>query len=150
MNMGWAIFWLAMIVVAVVTEAATNQLVSIWFVLGGVAALISNLCGAPLYVHGILFVVVSGVALVCTRPLVKKLTSFRRQDTNAGRCVGQIAVVTQEINNTTAAGQAKVLGSVWTARSARGTVIPEGTEVIVRAIEGVKIIVEELPAGTQA
>ncbi len=57
---------------------------------------------------------------------------------------------TQEINNTTAAGQAKVLGSVWTARSARGTVIPEGTEVIVRAIEGVKIIVEELPAGTQA
>lgn len=87
--MGWAIFWLAMIVVAVVTEAATNQLVSIWFVLGGVAALISNLCGAPLYVQWILFVVVSGVALVCTRPLVKKLTSFRRQDTNAGRCVGQ-------------------------------------------------------------
>lgn len=52
MNMGWAIFWLAMIVVAVVTEAATNQLVSIWFVLGGVAALISNLCGARFMYNG--------------------------------------------------------------------------------------------------
>ncbi len=149
MGMGWAIFWLAMIVVAVVAEAATNQLVSIWFVVGAIAALIGNLCGAPLYVQWILFVVLSAVALVCTRPLVKRLTDFRRQDTNAGRCVGQIAVVTQEINNTAAAGQAKVLGSVWTARSARGTVIPVGTEVVVRAIEGVKIIVEELPAGTQ-
>ena len=147
--MGWAIFWLAMIVVAVVVEAMTNQLVSIWFVLGGIAALIANLCSAPLYVQWILFVVVSAIALVCTRPLVRKLTRFRRQDTNAGRCVGQIAVVTQEINNTAAAGQAKVLGSIWTARSARGTVIPAGTEVVVRAIEGVKIIVEELPAGSQ-
>ena len=149
MDMGWAIFWLAMIVVAVVVEAMTNQLVSIWFVLGGIAALIANLCGAPLYVQWILFVVVSAIALVCTRPLVRKLTRFRRQDTNAGRCVGQIAVVTQEINNTAAAGQAKVLGSIWTARSARGTVIPAGTEVVVPAIEGVKIIVEELPAGSQ-
>ena len=149
MDMGWAIFWLAMIVVAVVVEAMTNQLVSIWFVLGGIAALIANLCGAPLYVQWILFVVVSAIALVCTRPLVRKLTRFRRQDTNAGRCVGQIAVVTQEINNTSAAGQAKVLGSIWTARSARGTVIPAVTEVVVRAIEGVKIIVEELPAGSQ-
>lgn len=149
MDMGWAIFWLTMIVVAVVVEAMTNQLVSIWFVLGGIAALIANLCGAPLYVQWILFVVVSAIALVCTRPLVRKLTRFRRQDTNAGRCVGQIAVVTQEINNTAAAGQAKVLGSIWTARSARGTVIPAGTEVVVRAIEGVKIIVEELPAGSQ-
>ena len=149
MDMGWAIFWLAMIVVAVVVEAMTNQLGSIWFVLGGIAALIANLCGAPLYVQWILFVVVSAIALVCTRPLVRKLTHFRRQDTNAGRCVGQIAVVTQEINNTAAAGQAKVLGSIWTARSARGTVIPAGTEVVVRAIEGVKIIVEELPAGSQ-
>ena len=149
MDMGWAIFWLAMIVVAVVVEAMTNQLVSIWFVLGGIAALIANLCGAPLYVQWILFVVVSAIALVCTRPLVRKLTRFRRQDTNAGRCVGQIAVVTQEINNTAAAGQAKVLGSIWTARSARSTVIPAGTEVVVRAIEGVKIIVEELPAGSQ-
>lgn len=147
--MGWAIFWLAMIVVAVVVEAMTNQLVSIWFVLGGIAALIANLCGAPLYVQWILFVLVSAIALVCTRPLVRKLTRFCRQDTNAGRCVGQIAVVTQEINNTAAAGQAKVLGSIWTARSARGTVIPAGTEVVVRAIEGVKIIVEELPAGSQ-
>lgn len=149
MDMGWAIFWLAMIVVAVVVEAMTNQLVSIWFVLGGIAALIGNLCGAPVYVQWILFVVVSALALVCTRPFVRKLTRFRRQDTNAGRCVGQIAVVTQEINNTAAAGQAKVLGSIWTARSARGTVIPAGTEVVVRAIEGVKIIVEELPAGSQ-
>lgn len=149
MDMGWAIFWLAMIVAAVVVEAMTNQLVSIWFVLGGIAALIGNLCGAPLYAQWILFVVVSALALVCTRPFVRKLTHFRRQDTNAGRCVGQIAVVTQEINNTAAAGQAKVLGSIWTARSARGTVIPAGTEVVVRAIEGVKIIVEELPAGSQ-
>ncbi len=149
MNIGWAIFWLAMIVAAVAVEAATNQLVSIWFVLGGIAALVANLFGAQLWLQWVLFVAVSASALVCTRPLVKRLTGFRRQDTNAGRVVGQIAVVTQQIDNTAAVGQAKVLGNVWTARSARGTVIPEGSRVIVRAIEGVKIIVEELSIDPQ-
>ena len=105
--------------------------------------------GAPLWLQWVLFVAVSAAALVCTRPLVKRLTGFGRQDTNAGRVVGQVAVVTQQIDNTAAVGQAKVLGNVWTARSARGTVIPEGSRVIVRAIEGVKIIVEELSTEPQ-
>ena len=144
--MGWAVFWLAMIILAVVVEAATNQLVSIWFAVGGIAALIAALCGAPVYAQWILFVVLSLAALLCTRPFVKKLTRFRREDTNAGRCIGQVAVVTEAIDNTQAVGQVKVLGSVWSARSVRGTVIPAGTEVVVREIEGVKVIVEELPA----
>ena len=37
-------FWLAVIVVAAVVEGATAQLVSIWFVAGGVGALIADLC----------------------------------------------------------------------------------------------------------
>ena len=135
-----------MIILAVVVEAATNQLVSIWFAVGGIAALIAALCGAPVYAQWILFVVLSLAALLCTRPFVKKLTRFRREDTNAGRCIGQGAVVTEAIDNTQAVGQVKVLGSVWSARSVRGTVIPAGTEVVVREIEGVKVIVEELPA----
>ncbi|HIU32400.1 MAG TPA: NfeD family protein [Candidatus Caccousia avistercoris] len=144
MEIGWALFWLAIIVAAVVVEASTNQLVSIWFVVGGIAALIANLCGAQLWLQWVLFVVVSALALLCTRPLVKRLTTFRKQDTNAGRCIGQIAVVTETVDNIASQGQAKVLGSVWTARSARGTVLPAGSKVVVRAIEGVKLIVEEI------
>ena len=50
-------------------------------------------------------------------------------------------MVTDAIDNSLAKGQVKVLGSVWTARSADGSAIAEGARVRVEAIDGVKLIV---------
>jgi membrane protein implicated in regulation of membrane protease activity len=135
-------FWLAVIIVAAVVEALTAQLVSIWFVAGGIASLIAYICGAPIWVQLVLFIVVTALALLVTRPFVRKLMHFKKEDTNSGRYIGKTGIVIIEINNTLAQGQVKVMGSVWSARSTDGSVIPEGTEVLIHEIEGVKLVVE--------
>ncbi|MBE6831296.1 NfeD family protein [Clostridium sp. KNHs216] len=134
-------FWLAVIIVAAVVEGSTAQLVSIWFVAGGVGALIANLCGAELWTQTVVFVVVTAITLVSTRPLVKKLMNFKKEETNADRYIGKDGIVIAEINNTLGVGQVNVLGSVWTARSEDGSVIKIGEHVLIKAIEGVKLIV---------
>ena len=105
-------FWLAMIVLAVVVEAFTAQLVSIWFVVGGIAALVAALCGGPLWLQSVLFVVLTGVALLVTRPLVRKKLDVKTVQTNADRYIGKKAVVIIPINNISGTGQVKVLGNV--------------------------------------
>lgn len=137
-----AIIWAAMAVVFTVLEIVTVQVVSIWFTIGAVSAFIAYFLGADTTVQLIVFVAVSVVALVLTRPFVKKFTKTKLQPTNADMCIGQQAVVTEKINNTHAVGAAKVRGVEWTARSFDGEEIEEGEIVTVKAIEGAKIIVE--------
>lgn len=135
------ILWAAAIVIFGVVEALTVQLVSIWFVCGAIGAFIASLCGANLLTQVLIFVGITILALIFTRPLVKKRLKPKVQSTNADRCIGKEAVVTQRIDNLSATGQVNVAGSIWTARSAEDVVIEEGTTVKVVRIEGVKVIV---------
>ncbi len=135
------IFWAVAIIVFGIAEAVTAQLVSIWFVAGSIAALIAGLCNAPIIVQVVLFLAVTIIALVITRPLVKKYITPKKEATNADKVIGQIGVVTEEINNINATGQVKVDGKIWTARSLENKIIPNGDEVIIDRIEGVKLIV---------
>ena len=138
---GVYILWAAAIVIFAVLEGVTVQLVSVWFVLGAIAALIAAFCGAGFYVQIILFAAVSLAALAATRPLVKKFVQPKVRRLNANRCIGATGVVTQRIDNLAATGQIKVNGSIWTARSASGEVIESGQTATVERIEGVKVIV---------
>lgn len=136
------IIWLVLLVVFLVLEAVTVQLVSAWFALGALCALLANLCGVGVVWQIVLFLAVSAICLIATRPLVKKLTAAKIQKTNADRCIGAEAVVTEEIDNLKAKGLVKTCGNTWTARSADGSVIPKDAVVIVQKMEGVKLIVE--------
>ena len=93
-----------------------------------------------------LFVAVSVVALMATKPLVKKYLRPRIQATNADRCVGRTGVVLEDIDNLAATGQVRVCGSVWSARSTDGAPIAAGTTVVVDRIEGVKLMVRPAKA----
>ena len=138
----WDYIWLGITVVAAIVEAAVPALVSVWFVPGGLAALVASLFGAPLWLQVALFLVVSGAALILTRPLVKRIQSRKTISTNADMVLGKTALVTEEINNLLGAGRVTVLGNSWSARSADPeSVIPSGEKVIVEKIEGVKLIV---------
>ncbi|MCH3972554.1 MAG: NfeD family protein [Oscillospiraceae bacterium] len=133
--------WLAVVVVAAVVEGLTVQLVSVWFAVGGIVAAVAAFFGADVTVQITLFIVVSAVLLLCTRPFAKRMSHFQKTDTNADRCIGKTGVVTEEICNSADRGLIKVLGSVWTARSEDGSDIPAGANVTVLRIEGVKAIV---------
>ncbi len=138
------IFWIVLLIILIVVEAITAQMVTIWFAAGAVAAIVAEMLGAQVWLQWVAFIVVSVIALVVTRPLVRKLTKTKVQPTNADRCIGQIAVVTEKIDNIAAKGQVSVNGTVWTARSSDGTVIEENEKVTIEKIEGVKVIVNKI------
>ena len=134
--------WLGITIVAAVVEAAVPALVSIWFVPGGLAALICALAGGAVWLQIALFLALSCLALVFTRPLAKRLQKPEPVGTNADRVLGAQGVVTEDIDNLLAQGRVSVLGNSWVARSARPQEkIPAGEQVTVERIEGVKLIV---------
>ncbi|MBD9281841.1 MAG: NfeD family protein [Clostridiales bacterium] len=140
---GTIAFWVAALVVFLIVEAVTAGLVSIWFVFGSLVALICAALGAAVWLQIFWFVIVSVATLVLTRPLVKRYVDSRSVATNADRSIGRTAVVTERIDNLAAAGAVNLDGVVWTARSTDDAVaIETGERVTVRAIEGVKLIVE--------
>lgn len=140
---GTIAFWVVALVVFLIVEAVTAGLVSIWFVFGSLVALICAVLGAAVWLQIFWFVIVSVATLVLTRPLVKRYVDSRSVATNADRSIGRAAVVTERIDNLAATGAVKLDGVVWTARSTDDAVaIETGERVTVRAIEGVKLIVE--------
>lgn len=137
------VIWIVLLVLFLILEGVTVQLVSAWFALGALCALLANLCGVGVVWQIVLFLVVSAICLIATRPLVKKMTATKIQKTNADRCIGAEAVVLEEINNLKSTGLVKAMGNTWTARSEDGSVIPKDAVVIVRKMEGVKLIVSQ-------
>ncbi len=134
--------WLALLVLFIITEIATVQLTTVWFAGGALVSMLLAAFGVKsITVQVLVFLAVSIVLLIATRPLVKKHINKKSQPTNADRCIGAQAIVTEEINNLLGSGAAKVNGVEWTARSEDGKTIPAGTTVTVVKIDGVKLIV---------
>ena len=141
--MQMSVFWLIAMVVLLVIEAVVPGLISIWFALGALAALISALFHAPIWLQIVWFVAVSVIALVLTRPLVRKYVNGRITPTNADMVIGKDAVVTEAIDNLHARGAVLLDGKTWTARMDREDETAKTGETVVLRIEGVKLIVEK-------
>ena len=140
--------WLGAIVLFGVAEVVTENMVSIWFVAGSLAALFTCMSGwalggmSPEGTQLLVFALVSAVTLVVTRPLVRRFMIRPHIPTNLDRVLGMTAKVTESVDNDRASGAVYVDGKTWTARSADGAVIPAGTQVKVQKIEGVKLLVQ--------
>lgn len=139
----YGILWLVALIVLLIVEFLTMGLTTIWFAGGALIALITALCGAPLWLQIVLFIVVSIVLLLVTRPIAMKYWNKDRIKTNAESLIGQTALVTEEIDNLKAKGVVTVNGNEWTARSADNRLISKDAVVIIKEIQGVKLLVEE-------
>ena len=136
-----ALFWIGAVIVFGVVEALTAGLVSIWFVVGAVGALIASLLTDSIVAQSVVFLAVSAIALAATRPLVKKLTKRTPEATNLDRVLGMTARVTEQVD--AESGAVYVDGKTWSAHSADGSVIPAGAQVRVERMEGVKLLVKQ-------
>ncbi len=136
------IVWLAAMVAFLIVEAVVPGLISIWFAAGSLAAMLSALFRAPLWLQVVWFVIVSVAALALTRPLAQKYVNARTTPTNADRILGKDCVVRERIDNLNGTGSVAVDGKTWTARMEDDSdTAEEGDVVIARRIEGVKLIV---------
>lgn len=141
-------FWIALTVVLILIEAATTQLLTIWFAVGAFAAFISSFFNLNFVWQAVIFTVVSVGSLLATRPLVKKFIKAKIEPTNADRYIGKDAVVIETIDNNEATGLVKVGGNIWTARSLNDEIIEKDALVKVEKIEGVKLMVSEKQLAT--
>lgn len=137
-------FWIGCAVVFGILEAVTVSLVSIWFVAGALAALIAAWLGFEIWVQVGAFLIVSGAMMILLRRFVKTRVDTRKVATNADAVLGKVAVVTEDIDNVLGAGAVTVEGKPWTARSLTGEILKAGSYVRPVAIEGVKLIVENI------
>lgn len=137
-----SIFWLVLAVVMGVIEATTVQLVSIWFAVGAVGGCITSLITDNIWIQITVAVVVTLITLVATRPFAKRVINTKKTHTNSDRNIGKTGVVIMDIDNIESTGQVKVDSSVWSAKSVDDSVIKKDSKVIVKKIEGAKLVVE--------
>lgn len=140
-----AILWFVLMLVFLFVEASTVVMVSLWFAVGALAAMIAALLGAEFWLQAVLFVVVSGILLASLRPVFRKYVKPRMTKTNLDAVIGSSGIVTARIDNVQSVGQVKLGAMEWTARSTTGEVIEAGAQVKVDRIEGVKVYVTSVP-----
>ena len=143
-EMSMTTFWIIAMVVFLVIEAVTVGIVSVWFAIGALFAMVTAMLGANLWVQITVFLVVSAIALYFTRPLVKKFVNNKVEPTNADMLIGKECRVVETIDNLSGTGAVYVDGKTWTARAAHEEIILEGQLVKAERIEGVKLIVSKI------
>lgn len=135
------IIWVAAIIVFIVIEIFTQGLTSIYFAGGALGGCITAIAGAGPLAQVIVFIIVSVILIIATRPFKKKLDQ-KIQKTNVDTVIGQTAIVEDEIKPGQT-GRVRLDGKIWTAKGAGEEEIPAGMQVTVREIQGVTLTVEK-------
>lgn len=140
------LLWLVLLIVFIVVEILSLGLTSIWFAGGALVALITSAITDNVVIQVVLFVVVSVALLISTRPIAKKYFDGKKlQKTNVDAVVGKVGMVKETIDNLNSSGVVVIAGMDWTARAENDSeVIEAGAKVVVKAIAGVKVIVEKV------
>jgi len=138
-------YWLILFVILIVAEIATLGLTTIWFAGGCLAAFLVSLLDASLPIQIIVFLVVSVVLFIWTRPLLMKYFNKDREKTNVDSVIGKSAIVLNAIDNVHSAGTVELDGMEWTARASKDDDVYQVGEVVrVLEVQGVKLIVEKV------
>lgn len=137
----WQI-WLIISGIFFVMEIMTVGFLVFWFALGALITALVSIFTDNIIIQTTVFIVSSTLLIFLTKPFVKKLSRSDKIQTNAYSIIGKKGIVTREINVKKGIGQVKIGTEVWTAKST--TDIPEGTEIVVKEIDGVKVLVEPL------
>lgn len=142
------LIWLGIVALFLIIEAATVGLTTIWFAGGALIAAIAAWIGAGEAVQWILFIAVSLVLLIFTRPVAVRYMNKDVEKTNVERLIGQKAIVIQKVENLAQTGLVRVGDVEWMARTKSDDVqIPEKAVVVIKEVQGVKLIVEEVKEG---
>lgn len=141
MFMMW--IWLAVIAVSAFLEAFSLQMVSIWFVPGGLVALILYFCGVGYEWQIVACIVVSLLLLLCLRKFCIKFMFKNKEGekTNVDSLIGQVLPLREAIT-ADQHGAVKIGDIVWSAVTEDESAISKGKNVEIVAVRGNKLIVK--------
>lgn len=135
-------YWLVLFVILLIIEILTMGLTTIWFAGGALIAFVAGVLGFGTIVQIIVFVVVSVILLIVTRPIAVKYFNKERQKTNAESLIGQQALVLEDIDTLQSKGRVEINGQEWSAKTDEPDGrIEKNTVVVIDGIQGVKLIV---------
>ncbi|MCL2540042.1 MAG: NfeD family protein [Firmicutes bacterium] len=134
--------WVGIISVSVLVELVTFQMVTLWFAVGGIAALILAACGVGLEWQIIVFLVISIALLIGIRKIMLKLLGKDTEKTNIDALVGKKAQLIKEIA-LNVPGEVKFNGIIWSAYTKNNCKIAEGVMVEVISVDGNKLMVKK-------
>lgn len=137
------VIWSLVLIATIVIEFETADMVTIWFSVGAIGALIAAALDQNIVVQIGIFIAVSLVLIVLTRPMTKRFMDKTVIRTNADRFVGMIGTITVEVP---IGGRGEVLvdNSKWIAFSSSEEIIPVGTKVMIQDIVGIKLLVSKV------
>lgn len=136
--------WLVALIIFAVVEIASVQLVAVWFCFGSLGGIVAALLRLELGWQVTIFLIISIILIIFTRPFVKRFLMPRTVKTNYDRNIGMEGIVLEDIDNIQNKGSVKVGGQIWTAKSNDGELIKAEEVVKVIEISGVKLIVERI------
>ena len=139
------IIWLALFVIMIIIEASGPALVSIWFSVGALLALIvSFIPGVAWWIEIIVFLVVSTACLIALRPICKRYFKRNTLNTNVDSFVGKRGYVIEDIEDLKP-GAVKIGDVSWTAVPAdKKAKILENEIIEVVAVNGNKLVVKKV------
>ena len=123
--------WLGIIIIAIIIEVVTIDLVSIWFATGAIIALITCLLGISQTIQIALFIIITIVCAIIVRPLAKKYMRGNIERTNYDRVIGKHGLITK-------------MSTLWLASSIDNTTINEGEYCEILAVEGAHLVVKKI------
>jgi len=135
--------WVALVIIFAIIEIFTLGLTTVWFALAALVMVFLSFLKMPLSVQILIFLVISAVLLVFTRPVAIKKFKVGKEKTNVDSLVGKHVLVTKKISEFEK-GEVKANGLIWTANSDSNTEIVEGTKCEIIRVEGVQLIVRPL------
>lgn len=139
------IFWLIAAGIFFIIEMATIGFLVFWLGIGALLAMITSFITDSIIIQFIVFVTTSTLLLIFTRPLVNKFIKIPKEiKTNAYSIIGKKGIVISKINNVDGAGQIKIDGEVWSAKSFDEENIEKDAEVEIVEIDGVKAVVKKI------
>lgn len=139
-----SIYWLVFMAALLIIEICTLGLTTIWFAGGAFVATIASLAGLNFWIQVALFIIVSSLLLIFTRPWAVKYINVHRTKTNYEGLIGKVIKITEKVDNFNQSGAAVVNGQEWTVRSQNeGVILKPGEKAQIVNIAGVKLIVKE-------
>ena len=142
------LIWFSVILLSLIVESQTADLVSIWFAPGAFVAMILAFCDVHVIIQLAVFagLTVIGLILAFTvvRPAMKRRNTVLK--TNADAMAEKTALVEEDIDNANSSGAVKVNGQLWTARMEDPTLTAaKGDWVVIVRVEGAKVICRPAP-----
>jgi len=131
--------WLLIAVTFAVIEAMTLGIVSIWFAIGALVAMLVAFLVDSFIIQLLVFLAVSLILVATTRKVAMDKLKIGRTKTNIDELIGKEAVVIKDIQPYMA-GEVKLDGKIWRAVSESKRVYQVDEIVVVLRIEGVTII----------